>query len=1065
MPLRKHSRSARRSHAAGRRLHVETLEPRRVLSLTHWYTFNDGTGDDLVGSADMTLENGVGVINGQAVLYNNGADSGDASEVQYLSLPTNALPASGSFTVEVWFTTAINDSSTTWSRVFDFGSQNGSNGDSYFFFTANSGGSDSRLALSTGGGGSGERAATWGTETADGQQHVVAGVVDDATNTLRLYVDGVERGATSLAGADIGSITQSVAYFGRSLWNNDPGFFGLIDEVRLYDEAVGSSELAANAAEGPVAYEAAPFEQVVTPRQLERLDRGVVAVRPSGGAAYVGWRMLGDDPADVAFNLYRSENGAPAVKLNAAPLTQTTDFQDSTANLNADNTYFVRAVVDGVEQEDSASYTLGANATIEQHLTIPLQIPAGGTTPDGSYTYSANDASVGDLDGDGQYEVILKWDPSNAKDNAHAGYTGNVYIDAYTLEGELLWRIDLGHNIRAGAHYTQPIVYDLDGDGRSEIVLKTAPGTIDGLGNAVLMGADQVTDDYRNSSGYILTGPEYYTVFDGLTGEELDTIAFDPVRGDVAEWGDGYGNRVDRFTAGVGYFDGTSPSVVIGRGYYGPQSGRQARNEVAAYDYRDGQLTQRWIFKADTLGNRGSNGEYIGEGAHSLTIGDADNDGFDEVVYGAAVIDHDGTGLYATELGHGDALHLSDMDPSRPGLEVFMVHESSNAFQSQGRNAGGELRDAATGELIFQIPSAVDSDVGRGVAADIDPNHEGYEFWGTTNEGTRYIYNVSGLALYEYGNVSVNFAVWWDGDLSRELLDGTTISDWMNPGRSNYVAYDKSGINSTAGLSSNNGTKSTPALSADILGDWREEVIWRRSDSSALEIWTTTIAADSRLTTLMHDSMYRQSIAAQNSAYNQPPHPSFWIGEGMETPPQPLLFFGGELTGDYNGNGVVDGADFTVWRDSLGSETDLRADGDHNGIVEMADYDLWVERFGDVAAAPAEFTTTPSAAQAIDGASSDAASGDLAFALLVVEDDPPADSSLDAIEAATVVADDSLLLLASRSLDSEADAEHAALSDEAIGAGESAANAYAADDASDMIFGQWRRGLRALRTF
>ncbi len=707
-----------------------------------------------------------------------------------------------------------------------------------------------------------------------------------------------------------------------------------------------------------------PVNPVVLPRRVERLDRGVVVVRPSSGSAYIGWRLLGDDPADVAFNLYRSTNGGAAVKLNGTPLTQTTDYRDTTLNGSVATTYFVRAVVDGVEQAPSKSYTLAAGSPVQQHLDIPLVIPPGGVTPSGeSYTYNANDASVGDLDGDGQYEVILKWDPSNSKDNSQSGYTGSVYFDAYTLEGELLWRIDLGRNIRAGAHYTQMAVYDLDGDGRAEVVLKTAPGTIDGLGNNVLLPGDNASADYRNSNGYILTGPEYLTVFDGLTGGQLATIPFAPQRGSASQWGDSYGNRVDRFSVGVAYFDGQRPSVVFGRGYYGPQSGSfQSRNEVAAYDYRDGQLTERWLFQAAT---NGPNAEYIGEGAHSLTIGDVDGDGFDEVIYGASAIDHDGTGLYATGLGHGDALHLSDMDPTNPGLEVFMVHESPSAYQSGGRNAGGELRDAMTGELLFQIPSS--NDVGRGVAMDIDPNHLGYEFWATTNEGVRTIYNVSGEALYPApGNMMYNFGVWWDADLSRELLDGTTISEWNNPGRTNLVSSGNSGINNTSGLSSNNGTKSTPALTGDLFGDWREEVVWRRSDNSALEIWTTTISSTTRLITLMHDTQYRVAIAWQNGGYNQPPHPSYYLGAGMGAQPRPPLFFGGELAGDYNFDGAVDAADYSVWRDTLGGETNLAADGDHNGVVEEADRLVWAANYGATSpGAAALFTETASAKHAV----------------------------------------------------------------------------------------------------
>ncbi|TWU00573.1 Rhamnogalacturonan endolyase YesW precursor [Botrimarina colliarenosi] len=703
-----------------------------------------------------------------------------------------------------------------------------------------------------------------------------------------------------------------------------------------------------------------PENPVVLPRQVEKLNRGVVAVRPTSNSAYIGWRLLGDDPADVAFNVYRSGRGG-AIKLNAEPLTQTTDFVDTGASTGVTSVYYVRAVVDGVEQEPSESYTLDASTPVQQHLDIPLVIPPGGVTPTGeSYTYSANDATVGDLDGDGQYEVILKWDPSNSKDNSQSGYTGNVYIDAYTLEGELLWRIDLGQNIRAGAHYTQMLVYDFDGDGRSEVVLKTAPGTVDGQGSDVLLPGDDSEADYRNSSGYILTGPEYLTVFDGLTGANLQTIPFPIERISASTWGDSYGNRVDRYLSAVAYLDGSRPSIVWARGYYGPQNGFNARNEVVALDWSDGQLNERWLFQAAT---NGANPEYIAQGSNALVVADVDGDGRDEIIHGASALDDDGTGLYSTGLGHGDAIHVSDLDPSNPGLEVFMTHESPGAYESGGRDAGGELRDAQTGELLFQIPS--NNDVGRGVAADIDPNHVGYEFWATTNEGTRYIYNVSGEALYETpGNMMYNFAVWWDADLSRELLDGTTISDWNNPGRSNLVSSGNGGINSTAGLSGNNGSKNTPALTADLFGDWREEVIWRRSDNTALEIWTTTIGSTSRLPTLMHDTQYRSAIAGENVAYNQPPHPSYWIGEGMADAPRPPLYFGGELEGDYNLDGVVNAADYTVWRDSLGSEMNLVADGNHNGVVDAADHAVWAANYGATTTAPSTFAPTASVALA-----------------------------------------------------------------------------------------------------
>jgi len=303
-------------------------------------------------------------------------------------------------------------------------------------------------------------------------------------------------------------------------------------------------------------------------RQMENLGRGVVAVRTNDTTAYVGWRMLGTDPDDIAFNLYRSGTNGTPVQLTTNQ-TQTTDFVDTTADLTQTNSYFVRPVINGVEQAASASYTLPANTPIQQYLSVPLQIPAGGTTPDGvNYTYSANDCSVADLDGDGEYEIIVKWDPSNSQDNSISGYTGDCILDAYKLNGTRLWRIDLGKNIRAGAHYTQFMVYDLDGDGKAELACKTAPGTVDGQGNNVIMPGDNPNADYRNSSGYILTGPEYLTIFNGQTGAAMVTTNYVPLRGNVSDWGDSYGNRVDRFLACVAYLDGQRPSLVMCRGYY-----------------------------------------------------------------------------------------------------------------------------------------------------------------------------------------------------------------------------------------------------------------------------------------------------------------------------------------------------------------------------------------------------------------------------------------------------------------------------------------------------------------
>ncbi|NLM24749.1 MAG: hypothetical protein GX208_01340 [Firmicutes bacterium] len=584
---------------------------------------------------------------------------------------------------------------------------------------------------------------------------------------------------------------------------------------------------------------------LVVPEMEYHLERGLVAIKAAEGV-YLSWRLLGTEPYDLAFNVYRDGQ-----KINDQPITSSTNYQDPLGTLNSK--YQVKAVIADQEVSSSKEVTVWE----KDYLAIPLQKPEGGITPDGvAYNYRANDASAADLDGDGEYEIILKWDPSNSKDNSQSGYTGNVYIDAYKLDGTFMWRIDLGRNIRAGAHYTQFMVYDLDGDGRAELVMKTADGTVDGLGNVI----GDPSADHRNSSGYILSGPEYLTVFDGLTGAALATIDYEPPRGNVSAWGDNYGNRVDRFLAGIAYLDGVRPSVIMARGYY-------TRTVIVAYNWRDGKLEHLWTFDSAHPGYQA----YAGQGNHQLSIADVNNDGRDEIIYGAMTINHDGTPLYNTGLGHGDALHVGDFDPERPGLEVFGVHEN------YPNPAGVNLRDARTGEVIWGI--ATDYDVGRGLSANVDPNHPGNEVWASRTP----LFNAKGEVISNTAPSSINHAIWWTGDLLRELLDHDRSRgnvgkidkwDWENQRTVNIATFE--------GTSSNNDTKGNPCLQADLFGDWREEVVFRAVDSSELRIYSTTYPTEHRLYTLMHDRMYRVAIAWQNVAYNQPPHPSFYIGPDME---------------------------------------------------------------------------------------------------------------------------------------------------------------------------------------
>ncbi len=597
-------------------------------------------------------------------------------------------------------------------------------------------------------------------------------------------------------------------------------------------------------------------EKDLPPRQMEYLDRGMVAVN-QGDRVYMSWRLLATDPDDITFDVYRKPPGTKPTKVNDKPIAKTTDFVDSNpGKVRRGMRYFILPI------SNSATGTPCVVEVPEEakpYLSIELDPPGSG--------YVANDCSVGDLDGDGQYEIILKWDPENAHDNSQSGDTDEVYLDAYRLNGAKLWRINLGHNIRAGAHYTQFMVYDFDGEGKAELICKTADGTEDGVAKKIGHGKK-----WRNNGGYILEGPEFLTCFDGVTGAAICTTDYVPYRipgSDELEpssdelkqiWGDGYGNRCDRFLACVAYLDGVHPSVVMCRGYY-------TRTFLVAWDLVAGKLVKRWVFDSDKV-----EGEYAGQGNHNLAVGDVDGDGKDEILYGAMCVDDDGTGLYTTGMGHGDAGHFTDLDPDRPGLEYWTCQEHPPY--------GAALRDAGTGEIIFRHEAG--RDTGRGCAADIDPTHPGYELWASSGVP---LFDAKGNVISEKYRLPINFVVNWDDDDLQELLDGTKITkyDWKTGKQETLL--DASEYDCAA----NNGTKSTPCLSADLFGDYREEVVWRTDDNKELRIFTTTIPAKRRLITLMQDPIYRLSIAWQNVAYNQPPHTSFFMGDGMKQPQKPNI--------------------------------------------------------------------------------------------------------------------------------------------------------------------------------
>lgn len=655
---------------------------------------------------------------------------------------------------------------------------------------------------------------------------------------------------------------------------------------------------------------------------MEHLDRGVVALPAQGKGIFVSWRMLGTDSKNVCFDVVRDGK----VIASHIKATNYTDQDGTAAHTYQIVTYQEMPKADGIAHREVSQKV---KPWADLYQSMPISRPKGGTTPDGrSYTYTPNDCSVGDVDGDGEYEIILKWDPSNSHDNSHNGYTGDVIFDCYKLSGKKLWRINLGKNIRAGAHYTQFLVYDFDGDGKAEMICKTSVGSKDGkekFVNEVATDEDiRCLDnkaDYRNGAGRVQTGPELLTVFNGKTGQAIHTIWYNPNRAfgvgrQVAEgeslkdgfpayssvWGDkgNYGNRGERYLAGVAFLDGKDhlPSAVMCRGYY-------TRSYLWAVDFDGKQLKTKWLHASTTPGTA------YAQGAHSLAVGDVDGDGCDEITYGSAAINNDGTLLYSTGLGHGDAQHLGDLDPDRPGLEYFMVHEEYPY--------GSDLRDAKTGEILYRTLDR--DDTGRGLAADIDANHRGYEMWSSDKPEVR---DCKGNVVIEAKDAwkkrsgekkkkqapqqgdwnsnekttfravspmpAMNFRIYWDGDLQDELLaNGRAphfppyIQKWNGKEAVALPLSNGKQLFEMGHSVSCNWTKATPNLQADLFGDWREEVIyWDESDASHLNIFTTNIPTDYRVPTLMHDHIYRMGVAWQNVGYNQPPHLGYYLPDKAE---------------------------------------------------------------------------------------------------------------------------------------------------------------------------------------
>ncbi|RED59178.1 cohesin domain-containing protein [Cohnella lupini] len=750
--------------------------------------------------------------------------------------------------------------------------------------------------------------------------------------------------------------------------------------------------------------------------QLEYLDRGLVAAKVTNGV-FLSWRLLGNEVTGYSdegltganFNVYRDGE-------KIATVTDSTNYLDAAGTVTSE--YSVVSVVNDVEKETSDTVTPWAN----NYLDIPLKVPAPGQTPKGeAYTYSANDTSVGDVDGDGQYELFVKWDPSNSKDVSQKGYTGNEFIDCYTLEGKLLYRIDLGVNIRAGSHYTQFSVYDFDGDGKAEVMFKTAPGTkvikYDEAGNVaseryITMLPEDIaagysnTDDYRYSAddyydhlvrmfqdyqnhpevvaghwpatleeafrplealftgsqaippmpvhqyplsladaqtladyyidvlapkrsannqlrtfeGFILSGPEYLSIFNGETGDEMETIRYKVGRTDDGlMWGDYAlgrvepGNRVDRYMSGIAFLDGKKPYSLVVRGVY-------TRVTMVAYSWNGEHLEEYWTvdsgwvpmtnpFFDNPHGRLGTNPGYEGlttQGGHSMTAADVDSDGKQEIIYAASTIDDDGTVMYNSagvmpvgseapgqtrRIGHGDMLHVADIDPDRPGLEIFMVHEGAASVPY-----GYTLRDALTGEIIYGAYTG--RDTGRGMVGDINPNVRGLETWAVS------LLSATGAPV-SGGMPGTNMSIKWNADMTTQIVDGSGNSTPTIQQRYPTVST----VLTATGTRTNNSTKGNPNLVADIFGDWREELIVRTADSSALRIFESTSVTDHKLHTLMHDAQYRAQVAGQQTVYNQADYTSYYFAGDTDFSKVKVLDFWTPLVNEVTSGGILSGVD------------------------------------------------------------------------------------------------------------------------------------------------------------
>lgn len=637
-------------------------------------------------------------------------------------------------------------------------------------------------------------------------------------------------------------------------------------------------------------------DENVHTRQMEKLDRGLIAIKTDGGV-YLSWRLFdsednifGSADKNVSFNVYRDGK-------KISEIATKTNYFDSTVGTN----YSVAPVINGVEGEKCNPVTAYNNS----YFDIPLSKPDDETIYDPSgnelatYSFFPADCSTGDVDGDGEYEIIVKW-TSSEHDVGSPGtpaYSGTVHLAAYKLDGTKLWKndIELGKNVYSSAHTLQFLVYDFDGDGKSEVMCQTSLGSKDGQDKYVSNAAQTdeeikaITDEENSTADYrgygrITEGKEFLTVFNGETGVAMDTINLPTTRGSKngVDYGDDFGNRSNRFVSDVAYLDGEKPYAIYLRGYYFGRNGKQ-RTSIAGISWDGTALSPTYRF--DT--QKGQEGyfdgayQYVGNGNHNCTVADVDNDGKDEFITGALCMevndDNEFRPKWCTYFGHGDALHIGNYDPTHTGFEFFTVHEENDTNNLSGNDIsidyGMSVIDAETGNIMFH--EGASADTGRGVMANVGAGGY-YQIWSAknyarqSNGGTDF---TTATSLTGRNTPSMNFRIFWDGDLYDNLLDGANITDWNGRNMSNIFSarnYDCVSIN---------GTKANPSLQADLFGDWREEVVYPTTDGTALRVFSTTDTTDYKIKTLMQDPVYRSGVAAEQTAYNQPPHVGFYMGQ------------------------------------------------------------------------------------------------------------------------------------------------------------------------------------------